>query len=46
MLFHPRINVGIALDSVVEARQFRFHRRSTFCLCQHFAQLFTGCRQF
>src|SRR5271157_822610 len=31
MLFHPRIDGGIALDSAVESQQFRFHRRSTFC---------------
>src|ERR1035437_6684906 len=31
MLFHPRIDGGIALDSAVEAQQFRFHRPSTFC---------------
>jgi hypothetical protein len=31
MLFHPRINGGIALDSSVESQQFRFQRRSTFC---------------
>src|ERR1700690_2689737 len=29
MLFHPRINGGIALDSAVESQQFRLHRRST-----------------
>jgi hypothetical protein len=32
MLFHPRIDGGIPLDSAVESQQFRFHRRSTFCL--------------
>jgi hypothetical protein len=26
MLFHPRIDGGIPLDSAVEAQQFRFHR--------------------
>jgi hypothetical protein len=31
MLFHPRIDGGIALDSAVESQQFRLHRRSTFC---------------
>src|SRR5438874_8880455 len=31
MLFHPRIDGGIPLDSVVESQQFRSHRRSTFC---------------
>src|SRR5207302_6311233 len=31
MLFHPRIDGGIPLDSAVESQQFRFHRRSTFC---------------
>jgi hypothetical protein len=29
MLFHPRIDSGIALDSAVETQQFRSHRRST-----------------
>src|ERR1700735_1315746 len=32
MLFHPRIDGGIALDSAVEAQHFRFHRPSTFSL--------------
>src|SRR6201987_5443544 len=27
MLFHPRIDGGIPLDSAVESQQFRFHRR-------------------
>src|ERR1700756_1342409 len=31
MLFHPRIDSGIPLDSAVESQQFRSHRRSTFC---------------
>src|SRR5215469_2020611 len=31
MPFHPRIDVGIPLDSAVESQQFRSHRRSTFC---------------
>ena len=31
MLFHPRINCGIPLNSAVESQQFRFHRRFTFC---------------
>src|ERR1700681_4958600 len=30
MLFHPRIDGGIPLDSAVESQQFRSHRRSTF----------------
>src|ERR1700688_2723711 len=29
MLFHPRIDGAIPLDSAVESQQFRFHRRST-----------------
>src|SRR5579863_7168014 len=29
MLFHPRIDGGIVLDSAVESQQFRSHRRST-----------------
>src|SRR5437016_4754643 len=29
MLFHPRTDGGIALDSAVESQQFRSHRRST-----------------
>src|ERR1700687_4754978 len=31
MLFHPRIDGGIPLDSAVESQQFPSHRRSTFC---------------
>jgi hypothetical protein len=31
MLFHPRIDGGITLDSAVESQQFRSHHRSTFC---------------
>jgi hypothetical protein len=31
VLFHPRIDGGIALDSAVKSQQFRSHRRSTFC---------------
>src|ERR1700693_2403316 len=31
MLFHPRIDGWISLDSAVESQQFRSHRRSTFC---------------
>jgi hypothetical protein len=30
MLFHPRIDGGIAFDSSVEPQQFRTHRRSIF----------------
>src|ERR1700682_2230636 len=30
MLFHPRIDGGIPLDSAVESQEFRFHRGSTF----------------
>src|SRR6266705_6669430 len=30
MLFYPRIDGGIALDSAVESQQFRSHHRSTF----------------
>src|SRR5437016_6387384 len=30
MLFHPRIDGGIPLDSPVESQQFRSHRRSVF----------------
>ena len=29
MLFHPRIDGGIPLDSAVESQQFRYRRRST-----------------
>src|SRR6185312_3054678 len=32
MLFHPRIDAGIAFDSTVESQQFRSHRRSIFIL--------------
>jgi len=28
VLFHPRIDCGIPLDSAVESQQFRSHRRS------------------
>src|ERR1700693_2808864 len=31
MLFHPRIDGGIPLDSAVESQQFRYHRCSAFC---------------
>src|SRR6202047_2688319 len=31
MLFHPRIDGRIPLDSAVESQQFRSHRRSIFC---------------
>src|ERR1700716_2093596 len=31
MLFHPRIDGGIPLDSGVESQQFHCHRRFTFC---------------
>src|SRR5947209_16757261 len=30
MLFHPRVDGGIPLDSAVESQQFRSHRRSPF----------------
>src|SRR3979490_1317208 len=30
MLFHPRVDGGIPLDSAVEPQQFRSHRHSTF----------------
>jgi hypothetical protein len=29
MLFHPRVDGGIPLDSAVESQQFRSHHRST-----------------
>jgi hypothetical protein len=31
VLFHPRIDGGISLDSAVESQQFRSHRRPIFC---------------
>jgi hypothetical protein len=31
MLFHPRSDGWIPLDSAIESQQFRSHRRSTFC---------------
>src|SRR5215472_3362666 len=31
MLFHPCIDGGIPLDSAVESKQLRSHRRYTFC---------------
>src|SRR5258708_221101 len=36
MLFHPRIDGGIALDSATESQQFRSHRRSTFSFDIHY----------
>jgi hypothetical protein len=30
VLFHPRIDGGVSLDSAVESQRFRSHRRSTF----------------
>src|SRR3989440_8787002 len=40
MLFHPRIDGGIPLDSAVESQQFCSHHLSTFCApstsaCRH-----------
>src|SRR5688572_20790487 len=32
MLFHPRLDGGIPLDSAIESQQLRSHRLSTFCL--------------
>src|ERR1700674_2129511 len=32
MLFHPRIDGGVPLDSAVESQQFRSHRQYTFLL--------------
>src|ERR1700735_3499406 len=32
LLFHPRIDGRIALDSAVESQELRFHRNSTFCI--------------
>jgi hypothetical protein len=31
MLFHPRLDGGIPLDSAIESQQFRSHRSSAFC---------------
>jgi hypothetical protein len=31
MLFHPRIDGGIPLDSAIESQQLRSHRGPTFC---------------
>src|SRR6516164_1830044 len=31
MLFHPRMDGGVPLDSAIESQQVRSHRRSTFC---------------
>jgi hypothetical protein len=33
VLFHPRIDGGIPLDSAVESKQFHSRRRSTFYSC-------------
>src|ERR1700731_3031977 len=38
MLFHPRIDGGIPLDSAVESQQFRSHRRFTFFELYGYAQ--------
>src|SRR5205807_418880 len=49
MLFHPRIDSWIPLDSAVEPQQFRSHRRSTFCfLSWRFESypLVPGCHTF
>src|SRR6266853_3978346 len=35
LLFHPRIDGGIPLDSAVESQQFRSHRRSTSKIRDH-----------
>ena len=45
MVFHPRIDSGVAFDSAVESQQFRFHRSSIlqrFCE-QVFFDGFWGC---
>src|SRR5262250_1963829 len=41
MVFHPRIDGGIQLDSAVESQQFRSHRRSisVFEICGYLALL-------
>jgi hypothetical protein len=39
MLFHPRIDGWIPLDSAVESQKFRSHRRSTFFLSKFTANV-------
>jgi hypothetical protein len=39
VLFHPRIDGGITLDSAVEPQQFRSHRRFTFFEIYGYLQL-------
>jgi hypothetical protein len=41
MLFHPRIDGGIPLDSAVESQQFRSHRFSTFFEIYGYVALYT-----
>src|ERR1700719_2498683 len=41
MLFHPRTDGGIPLDSAVESQQFRSHRRSTFFEIHSYAAPYT-----
>jgi hypothetical protein len=41
MLFHPRIDGGIALDSAVESQQFRFHGTTILIFCDTFQNDFS-----
>src|SRR4029077_11886269 len=44
MLFHPRIDAWIPLDSAVESQQFRSHRRSTSRSATQIRRASTGIR--
>jgi hypothetical protein len=44
MLFHPRIDGGIPLDSAVESEQFRSHRRYTFLFSRSVLSLYDADR--
>jgi hypothetical protein len=39
MLFHPRLDGGVPLNSAVESQKFRSHRRSTFFLSKFTANV-------
>jgi hypothetical protein len=45
MLFHPRIDVRIALNCAVEAQQIPFSSLPAFSWRQRFVWLFADCHQ-
>jgi hypothetical protein len=45
MLFHPRFDSGIPLDSAVESQQFRSHRHSPFCFQAQWLRCTIQCRR-